>query len=167
MPDYLNSNGCEGRPHGNERRVAGMGYDKTERSLLVIARFYFLTFSDPSSQGWMRASAAARAAFDEPHASYIAAAVLEAVNELRIARGSAFEFSNPDCPGCSQILCEAERQFMEALTAVRLGRVSAAYASAMLLCEGGNSVPLIAALERLRDLLSDVKTECPLASLQS
>ncbi|MEM9436258.1 MAG: hypothetical protein AAGA15_04390 [Pseudomonadota bacterium] len=158
MAHYINPNGCSGTPQGNERRVVEMGYDKTERAILTIARLYFLTFSDPCSHAWMRAAELARTSFDEPRATYIAACVLQSVNELRAARSSAFEFSNPECPGCSLVLCESERQYMGALTATRLGRKSAAHASAMLLCEGGDSAPLLATLGDLSELLTSAQT---------
>lgn len=153
MPHYLDPNGCSGRPEGNERRVSDMGYDKTERAILTIARLYFLTFSDPCSHAWMRASALASATFDEPEGAEIARMVLEAVQEVRLSRNSAFEFSNPECPGCSQVLCETERQFMNVLVSLRRGQTSAAHASAMLLCEGGNTAGLLEVLGELANAL--------------
>jgi len=153
MPQHFDPNSCDGAPNGNERRLADMGYQKTERVLLTIARLYFLTFSDPASQAWMRVGALSRSCFGEPRGAAISEAMLISVNELRLARGSAFEFANPDCPGCSQILCETERQFMAALTALRLGQISAAHANALLLCEGGDSAPLLSALSALGHLV--------------
>lgn len=150
-------NGCGQRPGQGERRVVEMGFDKTERALLALARLYFLTFSDPATQSWMRASALARCTFGPALGPSIAHALLEAVNELRLARSSGFQFSNPDCPCCAQILCDAERHFMAALSAVRLGRQSAAHGNALLLCEGADTAQLLAALAHLHDVLDDAQ----------
>lgn len=61
------------------------------------------------------------------------------VNAMRRARSSCFRYSNPDCRHCAQRLTHEERLFLQVFRACRQGRISAAHAHAMILCEGGES----------------------------
>ena len=153
MTSYTDKNGCNGTPEGNERLVDDMGYGPAERALLDLMRLYFLTFADPHSHAWMRTGTIASAHFGHAQGPRIAQALLNVVNAVRLIRSSPFEFSNPECPGCSRILCETERQFMGALSGVLSGHMSAAHANAMLLCEGDDSRSFLAALEDLKVLI--------------
>lgn len=148
------TSGCAARPTSRERYVRDMGYCAQEQVILAIARHYLLTFAEPHRQSWMRANALASAMFKEDLGPRISNAVLDVVQELRAARGSVFRFSNPDCPGCSAILSEAERQLMGIITAQHRGMESTAHAHALMVCEGNDTSGLIAASSRLAVLVS-------------
>ncbi|MEM6727647.1 MAG: hypothetical protein AAF618_04030 [Pseudomonadota bacterium] len=148
MPNKADPNQCSGGLESGELPVSSMGFDGDEMAIIAVARLYFLTFSEPETQAWMRAGALARAHF-AARGDGIAARILEAVNELRLARASAFEFSNPECPCCAEVLCESERRFMEAFRAIRAARASTAHAQALMLCEGGDIAYLLEALADL------------------
>lgn len=149
MSSFMNQTGCDGTPQGNEQPVAAMGYTPTERALLELMRLYLMAFADPASQAWMRAVSVATAQFGHISAPRIGRAMMNAVNAVRLVRTSPFEFSNPACPGCSRVLCESERQFMGAVTAVLHRQKSSLYAHAMVLCEGEDMTPFLKALSEL------------------
>ena len=153
MTSYTDHQGCDGTPEGNERRVGDMGYSLREQTFLDLMRLYLLTFTDPTSHGWMKAGSLAASYFGPSLGPQVAHEFLSAVNAVRLIRSSPLEFSNPGCPGCAKVLCEAERQFMGALKAVFAGQRSAAYANAMLLCEGDDASDFLAALENVRALV--------------
>lgn len=154
MPHKDEPRGCDGTPSDKEQLVAAQGYTTDERAVLAIARHYFLTFAEPGSHAWMRAQMLACCSFDAIHGLLIADAVLGCVREMRLARGSSFRFSNPDCPGCARILCECERQLMSLVIAIRHGRPSAAHVNAMMLCEGNDAEGLMEAVESLVEALN-------------
>lgn len=161
MDDFNTPRSCGGRPARKERYVAEMGYGVDERAILAIARHYFLTFADPASQAWMRAQMLARCTFEGDHGHKVSDAVLSFVRELRMARNSSFRFSNPDCPGCANILCECERQIMGVIIAVRRNQPSSAHGHALLLCEGNNIDGLLEAADDVASALADANQCTP------
>ena len=125
---------CPEAPTGAGGRLADP--NPFEAASLGVARGFFQSFAHPPSQGWMGASAAARAAFPEPVAPGAVLAVLGVLQALRGARRSTFRFANPGCPCCAAVLTERERGLMASLRALREGRPDAARAHALLLLEG-------------------------------
>ena len=146
-------NGCSKRRHASDRLLGDAGYDAEELVVLTVARYNFKTFSEPHGQAWMKAFGFARSVLGEGRGAWIACAVMDLVQEMRLSRRSTFWFSNPDCPGCANILCECERQLMGVVVALRRGRRSEAHTHAMLLCEGHDTSAFLKAAERLTNAM--------------
>lgn len=165
----MSSHGEGGQPcyrkiSDKECRVADVGLTDDELSVLTIARYYFAAFADPNSHAWVRALTFARCAFGEARGALIAAAVLDAVQEIRMARRTMFHFSNPECPACASVLCECERHFIGTVMAISRGQQSELHAHTLLLCEGNDSGSLIAAASELASLLPpQVRSSAPSA----
>ncbi len=138
--------------------MADLDLDAFEHAALAIMRCFFSSFADPACQGWLKAARAAETCFagDEPGARFLS--LLRVVQAMRMARRSPFRFSNPDCAGCAAVLTEAERHLMLALRGARRGRLGAARAHALLLCEGGDATGLLAALDALPRALDRAPT---------
>ena len=136
-------------PGPDESRVGALGLDAFELAALVIMRRFFASFADPASQGWLRAAQTAETCFggDDPGARFLD--LLRVVQAMRMARASPFRFASPDCARCAAILTATERHLMLAMQAARRGRRGAAEAQALMLCEGGDSAALMAALGAL------------------
>ncbi|MEM0937099.1 MAG: hypothetical protein AAF646_09340 [Pseudomonadota bacterium] len=119
--------------------LADAKYDLIEVTILEVARHYWQTFAMPETQSWLRALQCAETRFPGPHGGEIALETLATVQAMRVSRTSNFRFNNPNCPCCSQVVGEHERQFMSVFQAVRSNRVGLARTFAMLLCEGNNT----------------------------
>ena len=141
--------GCPGVPcHPQDRWLGEVELGILDLGVLAILRAFLQTFSDPASQGWKAAFATGRQ-IEAPSGPDVALGVLEALETMRRARVSTFRFSNPACLSCAAILSEHERRFVLVFRGLRLGHRSEALTHAMLLCEGNDTGPFIAALERL------------------
>ncbi|MEM1075017.1 MAG: hypothetical protein AAGI36_11200, partial [Pseudomonadota bacterium] len=112
--------------------IADTDFDTTEHAVLGTARYFWQTFATPEAQAWLFAFQFA----EQNLTSEVGLDVLAAVQAMRMSRSSAFRFNNPMCEGCSTILSEHERQFMNVFRAVRENRRGAAKTHAMILCEG-------------------------------
>ncbi len=99
MKDFATSPAC---PEAASDAVSAhaLGLDADEQALLNLQRFYFRSFAEPASQGWMHALAGAEEAFPHLPRGEAAILVLIQVQALRGVRRSAFRFSNPFCPAC-------------------------------------------------------------------
>lgn len=119
----------------------------------MIARYFFQSFAQPGTEGWVRAISGAEQVMGHDDGPRVVCAVLRAVQAMRQARQNHFHFSNPDCPGCAARLCWHERLFLNVFRAVRRGRDADAEAHAMLLCEGNATDGLVEAMQQLSDAL--------------
>lgn len=144
-----------GFPGKDEMRVSQVGFDSDELAILSMIRMFCQSFAQPESQAWMRGFQVAEAQYPQAQALQIAKATLVVLQAMRVVRRDGFRFSNPDCPNCARKLTENERQLMAAITTAREGRRSALHANAMVLCGGGETGSLIAAIGRLNMLLSE------------
>lgn len=122
-----------------ERPVSELGLSRQNTAVLQIARCYFQSFAQPASQSWLQANRVAKTELCAASAPEIAVAVLEMVQNLRLARRSTFHFSNPFCASCSRILTAHERLMMATFKAIAAGKPEVARGHAMLLCEGNDT----------------------------
>lgn len=134
---------CDRLPNDKEIAVADAGFDIVETAVLEVARYYWQTFAQPDTQSWFYALQRAEHSFGGGRGGEIGLEILAAVQAMRMIRMSCFRFNNPTCPGCSAIMSEHERQFMNVFRAMRDGRPGLARTHAMLLCEGNDTDPLI------------------------
>ncbi|MFQ6552761.1 hypothetical protein AAD018_010525 [Aestuariibius insulae] len=147
---------CHRLPTSKETTLSLADYGSVDVKILEIARLYWQTFAMPQSQSWLTASIRADRGFRGRQGGEVAMKTLAAVQAMRMSRVSCFRFNAPDCPGCSQIVSEHERQFMSVLQAVREDRPGAARTHAMLLCEGNETEPLISSMAMLARAASPV-----------
>jgi hypothetical protein len=136
-------------PARHEYRVATLGLDAFELAALAIMRLIFASFADPASHAWLRAARAAETCFEDGDAGARFLDLLRVVREMRMARQTPFRFSNADCACCAGVVTEAERHLMLAMRAARRGDRGTANAQALMLCEGGDTSGLLAALHDL------------------
>lgn len=145
---------CCGRPlTRKESTLREAGFDPLDVDILTIARFYWQQFALPESQAWLYALRKAETTFPDRDAAAIALELLATVQAKRLARVSAFHFSNPGCRVCRHVLSEHERQFMGVYQALRDGRMGVARTHAMLLCEGNDTDDFIAQMQSLLTLI--------------
>lgn len=124
-----------------------------DRSILLVARYFFKSFAVPEDQGWIRAFDVSRQIFGDAMGACVGTSTLDLVQEMRRARRSCFRYSNPDCPGCALILCAAERHLILTLNSLARGAQSEALAHALLLSEGNSPDAFLAAAQDLVNLL--------------
>jgi len=141
MTDYP----CSAPDHGDDLLVAEAGLDRAERQMLTVLRYFLQSFTYPTSQAWMMAFQVAGRHFPPVEAANLALAGLDMVQAMRVGRREGFRFSNPDCPGCRQVMSGDERQLMGALAAARRGQRSRAHTHALILCEGNDVQPFLEA----------------------
>ncbi|QBF30461.1 hypothetical protein [Thalassococcus sp. S3] len=118
-------------------------------SVLTTARFFFLSFSEPQSAGWLTAILSAETMFQRPDAALLTRQVLIVLQEMRQSRRSTFRFSNPRCTCCADIVTHDERHLIDTIRASRALDRSRAFSSAMLLCEGQEVGRVLTAAEAL------------------
>ena len=80
----------------------------SEAKVLTIARYYFMTFANPSRQTWLHANDFAMRNFSSSSGPYASLAALSAVQTMRQARNSSFLFNDADCKTCSDYTTENE-----------------------------------------------------------
>ena len=109
-----------------------------ESKILKIARYYFMTFAEPSKQTWLNASEYSIKQFSADQGPFVALAVLSAIQAMRQARKSEFKFNDPDCKLCARNVTEHERAFINIIRCKVRGQDDAASAHAIILCEGND-----------------------------
>lgn len=145
--------GCAHRLGGPGAPVATGGLAEADFAALQVARHFFRSFAAPQSHGWLDAFPVAERSFAGQAPAAIAVAVLGAVQAMGRVRQSGFSFSSPTCPDCAQLMTDHERHFISVLMALRRGERSRAVVHAMLLCEGNDSGPFLAAMDELGELI--------------
>ncbi|MEM7058155.1 MAG: hypothetical protein AAF557_11240 [Pseudomonadota bacterium] len=145
---------CDHRvPNDKEMLMSDAGLDQHERTILCVARYFFISFAEPFTQAWAQGITAAE---DLPVGGsdvQPVALVLNVVHAMRSSRMSCFQFNCPVCPVCSEILSEQERQLMGTITALREGRSGTAHTHAMLLCEGNDTNEFLQSVQKLVEIL--------------
>ena len=121
----------------------------SEAKVLTIARYYLMTFANPSKQTWLNATDYAIRHFSSSNGPYASLAVLSAVQTMRQARNSTFLFNDADCKTCSNYLTENERSFLAAIRCKAKGNDNGAIGHAFVLCEGNNAGEFMHAIEIL------------------
>ncbi|MEM6441000.1 MAG: hypothetical protein AAF763_15045 [Pseudomonadota bacterium] len=144
---------CGGSCEPGDRPLADLRLGPLSEAALQVMRFCFTTFAQPNSQAWIGAQEWAVASAGETKGSKLAFRCMRLVQALRMSRRTPFRFSNPTCPQCRAVVTETERRLMLVVGHLQREERSAAYAEAMLLCEGSAAAPLLAAADALGELL--------------
>ncbi|NJS39155.1 MAG: hypothetical protein HC783_09165 [Rhodobacteraceae bacterium] len=120
-------------------KISDTGLDGFEIGLLALLRHFCTSFSAPHSQAWMNAYCIATERWGINDGPKAAQSLLVVTEAMRRSRSTPFVFSNPTCLICREHITPNERQFMQAVHAVRRGNISVARTAAMMLCEGGDT----------------------------
>lgn len=146
---------CNARLERGDVPISALGLDPLDFSFLTAARYFCLSFAEPSEHSWVTVMLSSTSFFPDPGSAEAMRRVLAVVHEMRSSRRSAFRFSNPRCEGCSAIVTDDERHLVQLIQATRAQRPSLAAPSAILLCEGHDS-------ERLRKAAVDFASAFPI-----
>ena len=130
---------CCRAPVSKEILRYNVGLDHDEDMLLTLARFYFESFAVPDTHSWMSGIDEAALHFGDDKGAIVAQRLLFALQSMRFARRSVFNFNSPTCEECSSIVTEHERRLMAAIQGVRLGWQSIVKTELMMLCEGNDT----------------------------
>ncbi|MEM6489596.1 MAG: hypothetical protein AAF677_15225 [Pseudomonadota bacterium] len=145
--------------HMNDR-LDDQPFDRTEQTVLEVARRFFCSFARPQGQAWLTAFETSERAFG-PGGAALAMRVVRMIEALRASRTADFGFINPECPCCSGRITTEERYLISILHAVRRGHRSDALLYAMFVCGGANAdalVEAVAALSRALDMAGHAHT---------
>lgn len=131
--------------------------DGLETAILQVARSIFETLEDPEKQCWMTAFLDAERAFPPPLGATVAHAIVVAIRAVASERLRNFSYVRATDPEAGGSFTDEERYFLFALRAIRTQDRPAARMNALMLCEGGDSAPLLAALERIVMIVDGVE----------
>jgi hypothetical protein len=137
-----------------ERKALGM--DEFEVTFLSVARHLFANFHAPENHCWMDAFMEAERSFPPPFGATIAHAIAYIVEAMRCTRHSMFSYIRNDDASADLAITREERYLVQVLRAMRSGAHTQARTQAMLLCDGGDTGKLLAAIERLCLITGDV-----------
>lgn len=143
----------------NMIRIHEAGLDGRDLIVMQTARLFFESFANPDGCGWMTALECPGLRYGQAHGSWVATQVLACVQAMRKSRQSCFRFNSPHCTGCSQMLSEHERLFMQSFKALRQGRRTAANSFAVLLCEMNPVEDFLDSLAKLVELTDALDLE--------
>ncbi len=87
----------------------------------------------------------------------ITAAILDLISVLRSARRSAFQFSNPACTACREMVTRHELALVNIIMYTMSGRAAAARAQAFILCEGSQEGFVLREAKRVGTLIGATK----------
>jgi glutamate mutase epsilon subunit len=136
--------GCN-HPPADGMRVADSDLDAFEVGLLAVLRHFCTSFCAPQSKAWMNAYGIATERWGISAGPKAAQSLLTAAEAMRRSRPTVFVFSSPTCLICREHITPNERQFMQVIHAARRGDVGVAQTAAMMLCEGGDTLPFVQA----------------------
>ncbi|NRB00252.1 MAG: hypothetical protein HRU32_10585 [Rhodobacteraceae bacterium] len=136
---------------------AAMDLNGFETTFLTVARHVFETYENPDAQCWMTAFMEAERVFPAPFGATLAHAIAVAVNGLMIGRTRAFSYFRSSDPLADQAITTEERYFVMILRCLRDHRYGMARTNAVLVCEGGHTAELLAAIERICIITGDVQ----------
>ena len=149
---------CCRSTNSKETLRCNVGLDHDEDILLTLARFYFESFAVPNTHSWMRGIDEAAIHFGDDKGAIVAQRLLFALQSMRFARRSVFNFNCPTCEGCSSIVTEHERRLMVVIQGVRLGWDSTVKTELMMLCEGNDTTMVEQSFVKLAAALPAVPT---------
>lgn len=127
-----------------------------EWQALEVARYFFVSFAQPTTHAWMEGFWRAEQMFPAPFGATIAHTIVIAIRELQTARARPLEFNCPACARNAGRVTAEERHFMVTLAAIRSGNKTAAATHALLLCESEDTSGFLEAVERLAIMTGDV-----------
>ncbi|MEL6171038.1 MAG: hypothetical protein AAFR02_03360, partial [Pseudomonadota bacterium] len=127
-----------------------------EQDFLCVARHFFETYENPDTQCWMQAFLVAEQQFPPPFGATIAHAISLVVTALK-TRGNSFSYYRADDPLAEHAVTREEQYLLQVLRHMRSGALQQLQSAALLLCCGGDTEPLLAALERMCVITGDIK----------
>lgn len=129
--------------------LASLEVDPIDFAFLTASRFFFVSFSEPEARSWVSLILGSESFFPGPGSAERMRRALAVIDEMRSARRSCFQYSNPRCQCCAAIVTADERHLMQMVQHARARRTSRVMSSAMLLCEGNPIDRVVAAVDGL------------------
>ncbi len=129
--------------------LASLDVDPIDFAFLTASRFFFVSFSEADARSWVSTILSSGSFFPGPGSAERMRRALAVIDEMRSARRSCFQYSNPRCPCCAGIVTADERHLLQMVQHARAGRMSRVMSSAMLLCEGNPTDRVIVAVDCL------------------
>lgn len=129
--------------------LASLDVDPIDFSFLTASRFFFVSLSEPQARSWVSLILGSESFFPGPGNAERMRRALAVIDEMRNARKSCFQFSNPRCQCCAAIVTADERHLLQMVQHARAGRTSRMMSSAMLLCEGNPIDRVVTAVNAL------------------
>jgi hypothetical protein len=117
--------------------------------LLRILRLQIQNLQQPQNGGALRGMHLAVALWGETRGPQVFYHLAMTFDQMRRARRSPFNYSNPDCACCADKITPNEKLFLQVIGFQRAGAAGKAHASAFLLCEANPSLGFLDAAERL------------------
>lgn len=137
-------------------------FDKFEKSILLIARFFFQANDEPSSMAWKNAFLAAEKIFPPPFGSSIAHALSLSIDNMCASRIRPFEYYKASDEDKNSPITDEERYFLQTLQFIRKKRKSLARTNALMVCEGPNVEGFMLALNGIVIILGETEPETDL-----
>ena len=125
----------------------------TEAVVLEVLRFQIQSLVTGDTRLWQHGLRRAQAVWGEDLGWLLFRGIEETLSAMRLARASAFHFSNPQCPRCARRLGPHEAQFLRVITEFSRGADHRAEAIAFLLCEANPCIDFLIAAKRLAQTL--------------
>lgn len=135
--------------------------DRDETACLELVRHLLLFFVDPPCAKRRQIHFNKLDFFESRYGYQAVDAVADVLNTVWQNKKSAFSFSNPLCPECSQVFTEHERRICFALSAIRRKKPGTARVEIIMLCEGDNIDGVLFHLTRLASFLPNAEAKEP------
>ena len=149
---------CDQKVSPGDRLLTALDLCATDYCVLMTARYFFVSFTNPKEAAWMSVILSSEDFFpNHCNSPAIVQSVLRVVHAIRTSRRPMLRFSNPHCLNCNNIVTAAECHFIAILSHVRSGNFSTATTHAMLLCEGNDMKGVLGAVTRLTELTADTR----------
>ena len=137
-------------------------FDKFEKSILLIARFFFQANDEPNSMAWKNAFLTAEKIFQPPFGSSIAHALSLSIDNMCASRIRPFEYYKASDESKNSPITDEERYFLQTLKFIRKKRKSLARTNALMVCEGPNVEGFMLALNGIVIILGETEPETDL-----
>lgn len=134
--------------------ISDLRFEDDELVILTVMRYFFVSFSQPSTEAWTEAIRFSISYFGFSTGSQVAANVLCILQAMRQSRQSCFHFQSPSCKCCKKLITPNERSLMNAFKSVRQGSIETAEAHLMILTEGNDHGCVLREINNLLPTLS-------------
>ena len=134
-------------------------FDKFEKSVLLIARFFFQANDEPKSMAWKNAFLTAEKIFPQPFGSSIAHALSLSIDHICASRIRPFDYYKASAEEKNNFLTDEERYFLQTFKNIRKKRKSLARTNALMVCEGPNIEDFMLALKGIVIIVGEAEPE--------
>ena len=138
-------------------KISKYNFDKSELSILRIARLFFRSNDDPNAQTWKSAFLIAEQNFSSPFGASIAHVVSISIDFMSNGRTRDFSYIQENSTNALTLITDEERYFLMALKSIRQNNISTANSYAVMLCEGPQINKFLLAMEGIAIITGDIE----------